>query len=219
MGAVFHYDLHVWRHPLMDKATTVSIPSKITTSSTRPNWTLTNGYKPPKLPDANLPYWLLPTKQVSTLAKDVNPYCLKSREMERRERRYCPWLRQPFAANMVCNRASISVSDGTLPSITGPKWEGAFAPNRQAWYKRLWENGDRTLHPGYGDLYMIWFDGGADDPRGDGPDVEPDCHRKYQPNCLFYHNIDRADFRWGRFGDRYSGISLLVYLSRPLLTP
>ena len=20
---------------------------------------------------------------------------------------------------------------------------------------------------------------------------------KYQPNCLFYHNIDRADFRWG----------------------
>ena len=48
----------------------------------------------------------------------------------------------------------------------------------------------------YGDLYMIWFDGGADDPRGDGPDVEPIVN-KYQPNCLFYHNIDRADFRWG----------------------
>ena len=43
---------------------------------------------------------------------------------------------------------------------------------------------------------MIWFDGGADDPRGDGPDVEPIVN-KYQPNCLFYHNIDRADFRWG----------------------
>ena len=48
----------------------------------------------------------------------------------------------------------------------------------------------------YGDLYMIWFDGGADDPRNDGPDVEPIVN-KYQPNCLFYHNIDRADFRWG----------------------
>ena len=36
----------------------------------------------------------------------------------------------------------------------------------------------------YGDLYMIWFDGGADDPRGDGPDVEPIVN-KYQPNCLF----------------------------------
>ncbi len=47
----------------------------------------------------------------------------------------------------------------------------------------------------YGDLYMIWFDGGADDPRRDGPDVEPIVN-KYQPNCLFYHNIDRADFRW-----------------------
>ena len=35
----------------------------------------------------------------------------------------------------------------------------------------------------YGDLYMIWFDGGADDPRGDGPDVEPIVN-KYQPNCL-----------------------------------
>ena len=35
----------------------------------------------------------------------------------------------------------------------------------------------------YGDLYMIWFDGGADDPHGDGPDVEPIVN-KYQPECL-----------------------------------
>mgnify|MGYP000341600133 CR=1 FL=1 len=34
----------------------------------------------------------------------------------------------------------------------------------------------------YGDLYMIWFDGGADDPRGDGPDVEPIVN-KYQPTA------------------------------------
>ena len=45
----------------------------------------------------------------------------------------------------------------------------------------------------YGDLYMIWFDGGADDPRGDGPDVEPIVN-KYQPNCLFYHNIDPVSY-------------------------
>lgn len=69
----------------------------------------------------------------------------------------------------------------------------------------------------YGDLYMIWFDGGADDPRGDGPDVEPIVN-KYQPNCLFYHNIDRADFRWGRFRNRHSGIPLLVYFPSPLFT-
>lgn len=48
----------------------------------------------------------------------------------------------------------------------------------------------------YGDLFAVWFDGGADDPRDLGPDVEP-IVSKNNPNCLFYHNVDRADFRWG----------------------
>lgn len=48
----------------------------------------------------------------------------------------------------------------------------------------------------YGDLFMIWFDGGADDPKGLGPDVEPIINQ-YQPDCLFYHNVNRADLRWG----------------------
>lgn len=65
----------------------------------------------------------------------------------------------------------------------------------------------------YGDLYMIWFDGGADDPRGDGPDVEPIVN-KYQPNCLFYHNIDRADFRWGG-----SETGTVGYPAGPLFRP
>ena len=68
----------------------------------------------------------------------------------------------------------------------------------------------------YGDLYMIWFDGGADDPRGDGPDVEPIVN-KYQPNCLFYHNIDRADFRWG-VQKPAQWDTLLVHFSGPLFT-
>ena len=73
---------------------------------------------------------------------------------------------------------------------------GEFAANRQAWYKRMCEKMVTELSTRYGDLFMIWFDGGADDPRGDGPDVEPIIN-KYQPNCLFYHNVDRADLRWG----------------------
>lgn len=48
----------------------------------------------------------------------------------------------------------------------------------------------------YGPLFMVWFDGGADDPKGDGPDVEP-IFRRYQPDCLFHHNAERADLRWG----------------------
>ncbi len=93
--------------------------------------------------------------------------------------------------------------------------EGEFARNRQAWYKRLCENMVTELCTRYGDLYMIWFDGGADDPRGDGPNVEPIVN-KYQPNCLFYHNIDRADFRWG--GSETGTVSTLVGLPSPTHT-
>ena len=73
---------------------------------------------------------------------------------------------------------------------------GEFAANRQAWYKRMCEKMVTELCTRYGDLFMIWFDGGADDPLGDGPNVEPIINQ-YQPNCLFYHNVDRADLRWG----------------------
>lgn len=73
---------------------------------------------------------------------------------------------------------------------------GRFAEERQLWYKRFCERMVEELCTRYGDLFMIWFDGGADDPRGDGPDVLP-IVSKHQPECLFYHNINRADFRWG----------------------
>ena len=74
--------------------------------------------------------------------------------------------------------------------------EGDLARNRQEWYKRLCEKMVTELCTRYGELFMIWFDGGADDPKGMGPDVEPIVN-KYQPNCLFYHNVNRADLRWG----------------------
>jgi alpha-L-fucosidase len=48
----------------------------------------------------------------------------------------------------------------------------------------------------YGELFEIWFDGGADHPDNGAPDVLP-IVRKYQPNCLFYHNGQLAEARWG----------------------
>ena len=36
----------------------------------------------------------------------------------------------------------------------------------------------------YGKLFMIWFDGGADDPAKMGPNVLP-IVQKFQPDCLF----------------------------------
>jgi alpha-L-fucosidase len=48
----------------------------------------------------------------------------------------------------------------------------------------------------YGELFEIWFDGGADSPENGAPDVLP-IVQQYQPNCLFYHNIQLAEARWG----------------------
>ena len=48
----------------------------------------------------------------------------------------------------------------------------------------------------YGELFEIWFDGGADHPDNGAPDVLP-IVKKYQPHCLFYHNLQRAEARWG----------------------
>ena len=48
----------------------------------------------------------------------------------------------------------------------------------------------------YGPLFKIWFDGGASHPEKGAPDVLP-IVQKYQPNCLFYHNDQLAEARWG----------------------
>ena len=128
---------------------------------------------------------------------DVNPYCLKA----------VKW--RDGKGDIVRDFVNSCRKYGLQPGIyIGIRWnsllgihnfkaegEGEFARNRQSWYKRLCEKMVTELCTRYGDLYMIWFDGGADDPRGDGPDVEPIVN-KYQPNCLFYHNIDRADGKY-----------------------
>lgn len=44
--------------------------------------------------------------------------------------------------------------------------------------------------------FEIWFDGGASHPDKGAPDVLP-IVKKYQPNCLFYHNEQLAEARWG----------------------
>jgi alpha-L-fucosidase len=48
----------------------------------------------------------------------------------------------------------------------------------------------------YGELFEIWFDGGANHPNNGAPDVLP-IIQQYQPNCLFYHNSQLAEARWG----------------------
>lgn len=129
---------------------------------------------------------------------DVNPYCLKA----------VRW--RDGRGDIVRDFVNSCRKYGIQPGIyIGIRWnsllgihnfraegDGEFARNRQEWYRRLCKKMVTELCTRYGDLFMIWFDGGADDPDGLGPDVEPIVDR-YQPDCLFYHNVDRADLRWG----------------------
>lgn len=99
---------------------------------------------------------------------------------------------------------------GILPGVyIGTRWnafygvydfkvngEGAFAENRQKYYNGMIEGIVKEVFTNYGDWAMVWFDGGAHGPEQGGPDVLS-IFEKYQPNCLFYHNLQRADMRWG----------------------
>ena len=49
--------------------------------------------------------------------------------------------------------------------------EGAFRENRQKWYNQMVEGMVREICTKYGDLFEIWFDGGADSPENGAPDV------------------------------------------------
>ena len=129
---------------------------------------------------------------------DVNPYCMKALKWKNGK------------GDIVRDFVRSCRKYGLKPGLyVGIRWnsllgihnfkaegDGEFAAGRQQWYRRYCERMVTELCTKYGDLFMIWFDGGADDPEGLGPDVEP-IVAEYQPECLFYHNVNRADVRWG----------------------
>lgn len=199
LGAVFHYDLHVFDgirygqgnnriNPIEDY--NIFNPTQLNTDQ----WVQA-------AKDAGCKFAVLTATHETGFGlwqSDANPYCLKA----------VKW--RDGKGDIVRDFVNSCRKYGIQPGIyIGIRWnsllgihnfkaegEGAFARNRQAWYKRLCEKMVTELCTRYGELFMIWFDGGADDPNGDGPDVEPIVN-KYQPNCLFYHNVNRADLRWG----------------------
>jgi alpha-L-fucosidase len=129
---------------------------------------------------------------------DVNPYSMKALKF------------QDGKGDVVRDFVNSCRKYGIMPGIyVGIRWnsffgvhdfriEGTsdFVKNRQLYYKKMCEGMVKELCTRYGDLFMIWFDGGADDPTKYGADVLP-IVQQYQPNCLFYHNSQSADFRWG----------------------
>jgi len=197
--AVFHYDLHVFDgkkyNQRVNRITPIEDynifnPTKLDTDQ----WV-----KSAK--DAGCKIAILTATHETGFAlyqSDVNPYCLSALK----------W--KDGKADIVKDFVESCRKYGVKPGIyIGIRWNSffgindfkvngndRFAENRQQHYNRLCEGMVEELLSRYGDLAIVWFDGGAHGPEQGGPDVLS-IFEKYQPNCLFYHNLQRADMRWG----------------------
>lgn len=199
MGAVFHYDLHVFdgmkygqRANRIDPVTDYQVfnPTKLDTDQ----W-----IKAAK--DAGFTFAILTATHETGFAlyqSEVNPYCMKALKFEEGK------------GDVVRDFVNSCRKYGIKPGIyLGIRWnsffgvhdfkvngEGSFKANRQKYYNNMVEGMVKEICTNYGELFEIWFDGGADYPDNGAPDVLP-IVRRYQPNCLFYHNKQYAEARWG----------------------
>ncbi len=129
---------------------------------------------------------------------DVNPYCLKA----------VKWRdgKGDIVKDFVESCRKYDIKPGIYIGIRWNSFYGVhdfkvdgdnkFAENRQEHYNRMYEGMVDELMSRYGDLAMVWFDGGAHGPELGGPDVLG-IFEKHQSNCIFYRNTQRADIRWG----------------------
>ena len=129
---------------------------------------------------------------------DETPYCMKALRWQHGKGD----LLRDFKAS--CEKY------GILPGVyIGIRWnsfygihdfrvhgDNTFAENRQKYYNTMVEKIVEEIFSRYGEWAMVWFDGGAHGPEQGGPDVLS-VFEKYQPGALFYHNLQRADMRWG----------------------
>ena len=126
---------------------------------------------------------------------DANPYCLKAVAWGQGSRD----IVAEFVAS--CRRY------GLQPGIyLGTRWNSRLgvldfkvterSPLSQAQYNDLIEKEVAEICSRYGELFELWFDGGAYGPDRGGPDVLS-IYQRYQKHGIFYHNHERADVRWG----------------------
>lgn len=202
MGAVFHYDLHVFDGEQYQQNGTSG-------NRTNPVYDY-QIFNPEKLDtdqwikaarDAGFKFAILTATHETGFAlypSDVNPYSVKALKWKNGQ------------GDIVRDFVNSCRKYGIKPGIyLGIRWnsffgvydfkvngEGEFQRNRQAYYNRMVEGMVTEICTRYGELFEIWFDGGASHPDLGAPDVLP-IVKKYQPNCLFYHNNQLAEARWG----------------------
>ncbi len=197
--AVFHYDLHVFDGEKYNQQ-----KNRITPVSDY------NIFNPEKL---NTDQWIKAAKDAgckiailtathetgfALYQSDVNPYSLKA----------VKWRdgKGDIVKDFVESCRKYDIKPGIYIGIRWNSFYGVFdfmvngdnqfAENRQEYYNRMCEGVVEELMSRYGDLAIVWFDGGAHGPEKGGPDVLS-AFEKHQSNCIFYHNTQRADIRWG----------------------
>jgi len=199
LTAVFHYDLHVFDDKKYNQAENritpvndynIFNPAELNTDQ----WIET-------IARAGFKIAILTATHETGFAlyqSDVNPYCLKA----------VKW--RDGKGDIVRDFVNSCRKYGVRPGIyIGIRWnaflgvhdfkikgEDPFSRNRQAYYIKLCEGMVTELCSRYGDLAIVWFDGGASGPSEGGPDVLP-IVSQLQPGALFYHNLQKADIRWG----------------------
>lgn len=202
MGAVFHYDLHVFDGKKYEQ--TGSSGNRINPVE---NYQIFN---PESLDtdqwikaakDAGFKFAILTATHETGFAlypSDVNPYSVRALNWKNGQ------------GDIVRDFVNSCRKYGLKPGIyLGIRWnsffgvhdfkvngKGEFQKKRQAYYNRMVEGMVTEICTRYGKLFEIWFDGGASHPDLGAPDVLP-IVKKYQPDCLFYHNNQLAEARWG----------------------
>jgi alpha-L-fucosidase len=202
LGAVFHYDLHVFDNKKYRQTGT---------SGNRINPIRNHQIFNPKQLDtdqwikaikkAGFKFALLTATHETGFAlypSEVNPYSVKTLK----------W--RDGKGDIVRDFVNSCREYGIQPGIyVGIRWNsffgvhdftvngtGEFQKKRQVYYNQMVEGMVTELCTQYGPLFEIWFDGGASHPDLGAPDVLP-IVKKYQPDCLFYHNNQLAEARWG----------------------
>lgn len=199
LGVVFHYDLHVFDNKKYNQAV-----NRITPIADY------NIFNPEQL---NTDQWIQSAKAAGAnfailtvthetgfalYQSDVNPYSLKAVKWKNGK------------GDILMEFVNSCKKYGVKPAIyIGIRWNSfmgvhdfliqgdtEFSKNRQAYYNRYCEKMTTELVTRYGKFFFIWFDGGAHGPEQGGPDILP-IVAKYQPDAIFYHNLQRADVRWG----------------------
>lgn len=199
LGVVFHYDLHVFDGEKYVQSQNRINPVENYQIFNPLNLDTDQWIKSAKAAGAK--FAILTATHETGFAlyqSDVNPYCLKA----------VKW--RDGKGDIVKEFVESCRKYGLKPGIyLGIRWnsfwgvhdfkvkgEGDFQKNRQERYNRMCEGMLTELCTRYGELFEIWFDGGADHPDNGAPDVLP-IVKKYQPNCIFYHNLQLAEVRWG----------------------